>query len=199
MNKIGIYGGTFDPLHKGHLSLARSAVDEMKLDKLIFLPAYIQPFKKDYKYTKGEHRVKMIELAISEYEKFQVSDYEIRKKDISYSYDTLSELRNMVDGKIYFVMGDDSFVQLENWYKGKELLENYSFIVGSRPGIPSDITEEYTNIYREKYSTEIYLINNKLVDISATELRKALKTGKDVDKFLVDPVTEYINENKLYR
>jgi len=199
MNKIGIYGGTFDPLHKGHLSLARSAVDEMKLDKLIFLPAYIQPFKKDYKYTKGEHRVKMIELAISEYEKFQVSDYEIRKKDISYSYDTLSELRNMVDGKIYFVMGDDSFVQLENWYKGKELLENYSFIVGSRPGIPSDITEEYTNIYREKYSTEIYLINNKLVDISATELRKALKTGKDVDKFLVNPVTEYINENKLYR
>ena len=199
MDKIGIYGGTFDPIHRGHLSLAKSALEEMELDRLIFLPAYIQPFKKNFKYTKGEHRVNMIRAAISGYDKFEVSDHEIVKADVSYSYDTLSELKKTLHGKIYFVMGDDTFVQLEKWYKGKELLKKYSFIVGSRPGMPEHITEEYIKRYKDIYSSDIYMINNKLVDISATELRKALKTGKDVDKYLVEPVTKYINENKLYR
>jgi len=186
-------------LHKGHLSLAKSAVNEMELQELIFLPAYIQPFKRDLEYTLGEHRLNMIRAAIEGDDKLKVSDYEIKKKDISYSFDTLRELREMIDGKIYFVMGDDSFIQLEKWYKGKELLRDFSFIVGNRPGVSSDVTNEHIKRYREIYSSDIYVLNNKLVDISATELRKALKTGKDVDKYLVKPVIDYINEHKLYR
>lgn len=186
-------------MHKGHLSLAKSAVTEMELQELIFLPAYVQPFKRDLEYTLGEHRLNMIRAAIEGDDKLKVSDYEIKKKDISYSFDTLRELREMIDGKIYFVMGDDSFIQLEKWYKGKELLRDFSFIVGNRPGVSSNVTNEYIKRYREIYSSDIHILNNKLVDISATELRKALKTGKDVDKYLVKPVIDYINEHKLYR
>ncbi|MBK5253037.1 MAG: nicotinate (nicotinamide) nucleotide adenylyltransferase [Peptostreptococcaceae bacterium] len=199
MNKIGIYGGTFDPIHKGHLGLAKDAADECNLDKLIFLPAYVQPFKVGKSVTNGAHRYNMIKSILKIDDRFEVSNFELEKGEISYSYDTLLEFKKLYDAKMFFIMGDDSFIQLEKWFKGKELLKKFSFIIGNRPGINIEKTMEYLNDYREKYDADITLINNKLVDVSATELRKALKTGKDVDKFLPDSVIEYINENKLYK
>lgn len=199
MNKIGIYGGTFDPLHLGHLGLAKDVADECDLSQLIFLPAYIQPFKVGKDVTDSIHRYNMIKSILDLDDRFRVSNFELEKGEVSYSYDTLCEFKKMHQAKIYFIMGDDSFIQLEKWFKGKELLKNFSFIIGSRPGIDVSETEECMNHFREKYHADITLINNKLVDVSATELRKALKTGKDVDKYLPTSVIDYINENKLYR
>ena len=199
MSKIGVLGGTFDPIHKGHVALGLAAMDEVGLDKLIVMPAHIQPFKQHRKIARDIHRLNMARLAFEGREGVEVSDYEMTKGDISYSYDTMSYLKSLYpDDELYFVMGTDSFLKVDRWYKGEDLLEEFSFIVSSRPGYPEKVLEAKMRFIEEDYGTEIIRLKTKMPEISSTEIRENALFGEPIDHLVPKAVEEYIYDNRLY-
>ena len=125
MKKIANIGGTFDPIHIAHIALAKTALNELGLDKLVFMPNSVSPFKLDANITSAEHRCNMIELAIASDERLEMTRYEIDKQGISYTYDTLNELTAIYDARLYFVLGFDSVVAIDSWYRGENILRNF--------------------------------------------------------------------------
>ena len=173
MNVIGLLGGSFDPIHYGHRTLGCAAVEEVALDKLIVMPTHIQPFKQNKKVAQDEHRLAMAALAFDGCDKVEISDYEIKKGDVSYSYDTMSHFREQYpNDELFFIMGADSFINVEKWYKGEELLSEFGFIVSSRPGYPEKVLESCIKFYKEDYGTKIIRLRTKMPDISSTEIRE---------------------------
>lgn len=197
--KIGILGGTFDPIHLGHKALGEAAIKEASLDKLIVMPAKIQPFKLHKEITEDYHRLAMAELAFDRILKAEISDYEIVNTTISYSYDTLSYFKKLHEyDEIFFIVGTDSFLQIENWYKGKEILSNFSLIVSVRPGYAeAELCEAY-NRYCCNYGTNIIRIAQEMPDISSTNIREAVSKGLALSDMVPESVERYIRENELY-
>jgi len=199
-NKIGILGGTFDPIHLGHKALGEAAIREIGLRKLIVMPAKMQPFKKGKKVAEPHHRMTMAQLAFIGNTKVEVSDYEMTNTEISYTYDTLTCLNSIYpDDALYFIMGTDSFLQLDTWYKGVDLLKSYSFAVSVRPGYREDELENKINSYRREYGTKVSKIYAQMPDISSTEVRNRILSGEDAGDLLPENVERYINENGLYK
>jgi len=199
--KIGIFGGSFDPVHLGHIGLAKDAITEAGLDKVIFIPAKLQPFKLDKKVTPGEDRLAMLNLATDNIDGLEVSDYELKSDRISYTYLTLREMEKSLgnDVQMYFITGTDSFINIEKWKNAEELLNDFSYIVGSRPGYKMHELEECIERIQNTYNTEVIVINNKELDISSTEIRKRLETGKSAIDLIPDEVERYIREHDLYK
>ena len=197
--RIGILGGSFDPIHLGHKTLGEAAVKELNLKRLIIMPAKIQPFKQHNDVTPAFHRKIMAELAFLENQRVEVSDYEIEKSEVSYTYDTLTYLKQYFpDDELFFILGTDSFIMIEKWYKGIELLQNYSFAVSTRPGYRERELEAAIHKYKEKYGSEVIKIESNMPDISSTEIRQRLKSGGPVDDLIPNAVERYIKENDLY-
>ena len=199
MAVIGVLGGSFDPIHLGHKALGMAAVEEVALDTLIVMPAHIQPFKQNKKVAQDEHRLNMAELAFKDCPQAIVSDYEIRKGDISYSYETMSHLRTEYPhDELFFIVGADSFINVDKWYKGEDLLTEFGFIVSSRPGYPEKELESKMNFYKMDYDTKIIRLLTKMPEISATEIRETAMAGESI-RHLVPPLVEkYIQINGLY-
>lgn len=197
--KYGIYGGSFDPLHIGHVALADSAVRECGLDKLIFMPAYISPFKQDRQVTCGRDRCGMIDTVLSYNSAFCLSTYELNREGPSYTIETLRHWKNLLDGELYFILGFDSAVQVDKWYKGEEILRNYHLVTARRPD--TDYTEGYKILesFREKYGADITVMKMLPVDASSTEIRNLIKEGKPVTGLVPPGVEEYIIEHRLYK
>lgn len=199
MNVIGLLGGSFDPIHYGHRTLGCAAVEEVALDKLIVMPTHIQPFKQNKKVAQDQHRLAMAALAFDGCDKVEISDYEIKKGDVSYSYETMSHFREMYpDDELFFIMGADSFINVEKWYKGEELLSEFGFIVSSRPGYPEKVLESCIKFYKEDYGTKIIRLRTKMPDISSTEIRETAMEGDSISHLVPPKVEQYINENDLY-
>lgn len=200
MKKIGILGGTFDPVHLGHIGLAKDAREQAGLDELVFIPAKLQPFKLDKKITSGEDRLKMLKLAAEDLSGFKVSSYELDSEGISYTYLTLRKMKETYgpDSKLYFITGTDAFLKIEYWKESCELLENYSFIIGSRPGYREGELADCIDRIRRGYNTEIKNINNTQLDISSTQIRERLKTGESAADLLPEKVEAYIKTKGLY-
>lgn len=199
--KIGILGGSFDPVHYGHLILADQLIQEAGLDKVVFIPAYVSPFKTDSTQTSAEDRYEMLKLAIADNPQFDASDIEIKKEGPSYTIDTLNALKAQAgpDDEIYFIMGQDTFLEIKKWHRSDELLRNYSFIIGKRPG---ESTKEMFALFKELFAVykglKVEFFDIPEMDISSTTLRNKLKLGKSVRYFLPDPVLDYIYEHNLY-
>lgn len=199
-SKIGILGGTFDPIHLGHRALGVAALKELGLEKLIIMPAKMQPFKLGKKVAEPVHRMNMAKMAFENIDNVEVSDYEMNNTEISYTYDTYLHLKKIYpDNTLYFVVGTDSFLQLAKWYMGTELLKNAGFAVSVRPGHKEHELEECIENYRSEYGTNVYKIYAKMPDISSTEIRKRLHFGKDTSNLLPNAVERYIKENGLYK
>jgi len=198
-NRIGILGGTFDPIHLGHKALGEAALREGGIDKLIVMPARVQPFKQGKKSAEGHHRFEMCRLTFEDAENVEISDYELNNESLSYTYDTLKFMQEIYpDKKLYFILGTDSYLKLEDWYKGLRLLENFSFIVGDRPGYREAELDEAIKKYRSRYGTDTIKITADMPDISATEIREALKADKSIGHLVTEAVERYIRENGLY-
>jgi len=201
MREIGILGGTFDPFHNGHLSIARAAKDEYDLSEMILMPARISPFKLGKKVTNEEQRVEMLRLVASENPGFSVSVIEAESERVSYTYDTLTLLKNSYgdDVKLFFIIGTDSLLSMETWYKGKRLLREFQFIVGSRPGYKEEETLDRVDYYGDRYGTEVRLMTNDRVDISSTEIKNIIKSGGSITGLVPDCIERYIYEHGLYK
>jgi nicotinate-nucleotide adenylyltransferase len=129
----------------------------------------------------------------------EISDYEIKKGDVSYSYETMSHFREQYPhDELFFIMGADSFINVEKWYKGEELLSEFGFIVSSRPGYPEKVLESCIKFYKEDYGTKIIRLRTKMPDISSTEIRETAMEGDSISHLVPPKVEQYINENDLY-
>ena len=197
--RYAIYGGSFDPVHIGHIDLADCAAAECGLDEIIFMPAYISPFKQDRKVTKGEDRLAMLETVLDFNPAFRVSDYELRKGGPSYTIETLRHFRSMVDGELHFVLGFDSVVQVDKWYEGEEILRDFPLITVRRND--TDDAEGFERIerFRKEFGADITVLDMEPVDASSTEIRDTIKRGGDISGLVLPRTEEYIIEHKLYR
>ena len=200
MQKIGVFGGTFDPVHYGHIYLVKQAIDECALSQVVVIPANEQPFKLDQAVTKGVHRYNMAKLAFEHDDKISVSDIELKKGDISYTVDTLRELKKRYgeDAQISFIAGTDTFLKIEQWKGADELLNDYSFIIGTRPGYRESELDDVISRLKGYYNTEVVKINNVQIPVSSTEIKEMIKSGKGCGEALPPEVERYITANELY-
>ncbi len=184
LKKIGIYGGTFDPVHHAHLILARDALEKLGLDEVIFVPAAISPLKKTAPLASGELRLAMVRAAIKGEPKFAVDDCELRRPPPSYTIDTVEQIRRRnSDTAIYCLIGEDNVERLTKWHRFAELEKMVHFIVLDRTG---------------QSPTRSYPVIDRKIDISATEIRKRVASGGSI-RYLVPPaVEEIICREKIY-
>ena len=191
--RIGIFGGSFNPIHYGHLILAETARTGFNLDKVIFMPAGRPPHKPDMRLADDWQRLKMVKLAIAGNPAFEASDYELKKHGLSYTYDTLKYFsRHFKKGaKLFFIMGIDLLMQINTWKKSEGLLDLCAFLVGTRPNFPASSIPKNT-----RSRVEIFKI--PLLDISGTYIRKAIREKKSIKYLVPEKVEDFILRNKLY-
>ena len=197
--RIGILGGTFDPVHKGHVALAEGAIRAADLQKLIVMPAKIQPFKLGKEITEDYHRLAMVKAAFQDCDQIEVSDYELNHTYISYTYDTLLYLKDRYpQDELFFILGTDAFLEVEYWHKGIELLENFSFIVGNRPGYRENELDSKIQQYLDRYHTQVIKVEEQMPDISSTVIKERIRAELPVDQFIPEAVERYIHDQRLY-
>ncbi len=202
MTKIGIYGGTFDPIHIGHLIIAQQTKEILRLDKIVFLPNGNPPHKNNI-HTDEYHRLNMIKLAIEDNKDFIVSEIEINKKDYVYTYDSIRNLKYIYPESIYFIIGQDSLVSLKTWYKYNELISICKFAVMPRKfdNIQEDNIKYIKNYINNNFKENLEnfaIIDFPLLDISSTTVRNNIKDKKSLKYLLPDKVIKYIYEENLY-
>ncbi|MHC6179049.1 nicotinate-nucleotide adenylyltransferase [Clostridium sp. JNZ X4-2] len=203
MIKKAIFGGTFDPIHIGHIHIAYGALYDLKLDSIVFMPTGNPPHKLKENVTDALLRYDMVRNAIKSESKFTVSDYEINRPNLSYTYNTL-EYFNKLEKQTqwYFLTGMDCLMDVENWNKVEDIFKLCQFIVFNRPGFPTftikNIKEQKKKI-EERYSTKIIYLNAPLLDISSTTIRNSISEGKNVDYLLPGNVSHIIKQLGLYK
>ena len=198
--KTGIFGGSFNPIHYGHLLLAEHAADAAGLDRVILVPAYESPFKSGTGGAGSLHNLEMTRIAVADNARFEVSPVEVNKQKISYTVDTMRILAKEAgaDNPLSFIMGGDSFLSLEKWKGVDELLRNYPFIVGSRPGFAAEDVEKTANMLRKKYHALIRIVMIPQVDISSTDLRNRIRKGRSIRYLTPEGVINYLKKHHLY-
>jgi nicotinate-nucleotide adenylyltransferase len=190
MSKVGVFGGTFDPIHYGHLITAQSVWEIRKLDKVLFIPAFISPHKSDVKTSSPEERLNMIRIAIKGVDFFDYSDIEIIKGGISYTVDTLRELKKKYD-KIEFIIGYDNIFEFHTWKDPDEIMKLAKIIVLKRKS-------SHPPQFKDKYYNQAVFVQTRGIEISATDIRERVKNGLPIN-FLVPPnVMDNIYNKKLY-
>lgn len=200
MRKVGILGGSFDPIHNGHLLLAEEIRGELGIDKILFMPTNIQPFKQDKKTASSNDRLAMLKLAIRSNENFDITTVELERNDVSYTFESLSLLQRQFghDTELIFILGYDMFLNITKWWNAVALLKEYSFAVGVRKGASFEEVEAFAEELKAKFGTKIYLVHNRMFDISSTEVKERVKQNDSLRYLLPDSVIQYVYENKLY-
>lgn len=187
--KVGILGGTFNPIHIGHLILAEESREKLGLDKIIFVPTYLPPHKDNSDIAEARTRLKMASLAIKGNRDFAVSDIEIKRDGRSYTIDTIRELKKEYpDDELFFIIGSDLLNYLEEWKDLSEIVKMVKFVAVTRPGFPL-----------EKIPSYIRTVAINAVDISGFEIRRRIKENKSLKYLVPEAVRAYIIKNKLYR
>ncbi len=198
--RIGLFGGTFDPVHLGHRYLAEKAFEGAELDKLIVMPAKIPPHKSESGLTTGQQRLDMCRLAFSGFGSCEVSDFELMQSGKSYSCYTVRRLRELYpDDRLFFIMGSDQFLTFEKWYRYSEILEMTDIIAFSRE---SGVDARQLRDHAQKLcgdSGKVLVLEAEPFEISSTRLREMLKNNEDCSCFIDEKVVEYIKANNLYR
>ena len=196
--KIGIMGGTFNPIHIGHLMLAEHAYEEFSLDEVIFLPS-ARPPHKDQQILSDINRKEMILLATQDNPHFSFSSLEFERKGTTYTVDTMRELnKRYPKDTFYFIIGADSFFALESWYNPKELFRQTSFVVATRDGHKKEELEKHKNTLEQQYQAKIQFLNSPNIEISSRSIRKRVLEGKSISYYVPKAVEEYIKRHRLY-
>lgn len=201
MKRCGIIGGTFDPIHYAHLYIAYEAKIQLNLDKIIFMPAGIQPFKAENKVTDSWLRYDMVKQAIEPYEEFSVSTYEIDKEGLSFTYETLEHFKNILgeECELFFITGADCLMSIDRWREVSKILSLCTFVVFSRGGFDNEVLKRRKEEVEEKFKCNIIILNLKQLEISSTDIRDRVKNGRRIDFFVPEKVNRLIMENNLYK
>lgn len=197
--KIAIVGGTFDPIHYGHLVTGEMVYEKFKVDKVIFIPTGDPAHK--LKVTDTDHRFEMACMAIKNNNKFEISKIEIDRQGKTYTVDTIAELKQYCidDVEIYFVMGADSIYHLHLWKDFEKLLTMCKFIGVTRPNYDKINMEKLVEELNSKYNAQIYFMEIPALDISSSDLRKKVEDDISIRYLLPDEVEEYIKKFNLYK
>lgn len=195
--KIGILGGTFNPVHFGHINLAKVALKECNLSKIIFLPNGNPPHKDNTKILNASDRYRMLELAIKDIPCMDISDYEIKKDKPSYTIDTYRYFKTIYDAELYFIIGADSLYTINTWKSYEELLKICKFIVLDRTSPYGNNLKERCDIIN-KSGGNVYMLNSPTFEVTSSDIRNMIKNNKDVSTYLPKEVINYIKERKLY-
>lgn len=199
IRKVGIMGGSFDPIHLGHLVVANEVLNIYNLDEIIFVPSGNPPHKNGLK-AESFHRLLMVNMAVLSNGKFSVSDFEIKSLEKSYTLNTLREFRKLYDdSELYFITGTDAVIDLPNWYEPEEILKLCRFIAVSRPGMSIEEVNDKINEIQKKFGGNIELLQVPMLQISSTNLRERFKMGVSAKYLLPESVEQYIIKNELYQ
>jgi nicotinate-nucleotide adenylyltransferase len=215
--RIGILGGTFNPVHYGHLAAAEEVRERLHLDRVLFIPSYLPPHKQEEVIPSARERMEMVLLAIAGNTRFALSDIEVKRGGRSYTIDTIDALRTFSPGsELFFITGVDSFLDIRSWNQWERLLSICAFVVLSRPGYRfSDLTKidfmknaekglasldrgDTPEVLVRAGAFLLYLEMISHYDISSTDIRKRVHEGRSIKYLLPEPVERYIITNKLY-
>lgn len=196
---LGIMGGTFDPIHYGHLTAAECARFELELDKVLFIPSARPPHKELDMVSNCHYRYIMVKKAIEDNPAFAISSLEIERKGLSYTVDTIDYYSNKYPGvKIYFILGIDALLLINTWKEVDRLAEMCKFVAVTRPGYKIDKANPSFSGLPEKLCANLYFIEMPGNDVSSSSIRQRVRAGRPI-KYLVPPAVEkYIAENGLY-
>ncbi|MYB49460.1 MAG: nicotinate-nucleotide adenylyltransferase [Dehalococcoidia bacterium] len=197
--RIGIFGGTFDPIHNGHLAVAEYVRTEVALDQVLFVPAGQPWFKEGQTVTDARRRLEMTRLAVADNPHFAVSDMEVRRDGPTYTSDTLTELRrNMGEGaEFYLILGIDALNELHRWHKPCDVLHLATVVGVTRPGAET-VERAALDSIREGASDEVVIVDGPLIDISAADIRRRMSEGLSVRGIIPQAVEDYARRHVLY-
>jgi len=188
-SKLGFIGGLFDPIHLGHLSLCIQAHMQLGLDKVLFIPSFHPPHKDQT--TSYEHRMSMVKLAIRDFKGFEISNIESDIEGPSFTVKTIAKLIELyTESDIYFIIGEDNITNMEEWYKPEEIFKLSKVVMGNRPGSTPDDNARFNDM--------LIRIDIPPMDISSTDIRKAVSERRSIDDLVPDVVKEYIAREGLY-
>lgn len=196
--KVGVWGGTFDPVHNGHLTMMRESRKAMGFDRVIVMPSHIPPHKKPL--ASSEQRLHMLQLTLEQDPCFMVDTRELEAPNVSYSLLSCQQLVTEYAGhELYFCMGADSYATFDRWYRWQQLSELINIVVVSRPGSKAvnDTVQHYRETHCERLKAIVHL-HLSLVDVSSTDIRAALKHHRDCSALLPESVLQFIQHNNVY-
>lgn len=199
--RIGIMGGTFDPIHYGHLVTAEEARTRFGLEKVIFVPSGNPPHKKGYPLTPAEHRYVMTLMAVVSNSFFEVSQLEIERPGYSYTVDTIAAFRKIYgeEKELFFITGADAILEILTWRKAARLVSICSFIAATRPGFNLKQLDQVLLCLPPSVNAQIYLLEVPLLAISSTDIRQRVYEGRSIRYLTPEPVIQYIYKNRLYQ
>lgn len=196
--KLAIMGGTFNPIHIGHLVCAEEAVWQYGLDKVLFMPTGFPPHKEILEGASSEHRFRMCAIATAGNPRFEVSRYEIDRKQISYTVNTVRHFRSeLPDAELYFITGADAVLEILEWKDPQELLTMATLIAATRPGYPLDKISGALNVFLRENSVKMMEIPG--IGVSSTLIRSRVGAGKSIRYLVLEGVRQFIQEKGLYR
>ena len=184
MSGVGVFGGTFDPVHVGHLAIANAALDELALDRVYFVPARHSPLKQDGPIASAEDRIAMLAAATHDETRFRVSPVELDRTGPSFTIDTLESLRDQ--GPLFLILGSDAYADFERWREPARIRDLATIAVAARPGAPNA-------------PQGVRMLDLPLMDISSRELRARAARGRSLRYLVPEAVLRYIEEHRLYR
>lgn len=194
--RIGLFGGSFDPIHLGHLLVAENAYESLNLDRVDFLPAYHPPHKSG-KENSAEERLAMLELAIKDNPHFSIDLREINSKSMRYSVDTIKEWKaDHPNWKLFFIIGEDSLLSIDSWYHPRELLSLTSIIVARRLEVPGNLQKKIEQLREEGF--DLTMIDRYTNSISSSQIREDVRQGRSIRYAVPPQVEKYIYQKRLY-
>jgi nicotinate-nucleotide adenylyltransferase len=197
--RIGAIGGTFDPIHIGHLILAEEARTRLRLTRMVFIPAGSPPHKLGQQITDSERRLEMVQLATADNERMAVSRIDIDRTGPCYTVDTIRLLREAwgAETEVYFLIGGDSLAELPTWHQPERLLRICQVVAVARPGYPADL--DAVERLLPGAASLIHVLDTPVLDISSTDIRKRVRTGRSIRYLVPRAVERYVYEHGLYR
>lgn len=205
--RIGICGGTFDPFHRGHLDPILHARETLQWERVLYVPAFVQPFKRDRDTVAGHHRFAMAAAATLDYDGLMVTPMELERGAVSYTVDTLEQLRQEYrDDTIDWIIGDDNLDRLLEWRSLDRILELANFVVLTRvrgvaahPAVPETLRQRVTVAESRSISGTMVFAENPSVPVSSTDIRRRVREGEPIEDLVPPPVSRYIHHYGLYR
>lgn len=201
MKRIGLFGGTFDPPHLGHLNIAKAAYEALNLDSFLFVPNHIPAYKlSQHNISSSEDRINMLKLLIKDEKWCELSLIEFEREGNTYTSDTLTILtKNNPDSKYYLVIGSDSYKYLGDWHDAATIFRLSEIVILLRDGDTPSSLAEYTQKYINSFNAKIHIINNDLYPVSSSDIRQSFSLGEVTSPWVNEEIAKYITSHNLYR